>query len=362
MDDLPELPNDENISSDLDGLALVPMSLEAQFRLASSGAAGSVPISVLRGRVESIGNRKRLFAPFSARNLLGIPSQSTRILATCSAVNYLGGFATTDGTRLSKVPMQRMPKRISPIYFDQLPDFDEIEFADAIELQLMTCPDARGGRQTPLGAPIWPIDLPDMGKLRKKIAALRELSHHQLPVGVAIPKGTVNVDVALIAKADVDFISIVDRSSFGKTKTPQAFEVSDLWVAVSARRAAQAVGHPELPIFLDTPIRNGYDVVKLAALGISGVILDRFMAPYLDRIEAEERPSGDRFLGDITSQLEGTRGTRVLSRLVRRLSQISREACEALTLCGYSSLHALQPHILIATNDKAQRLTSIPMV
>lgn len=352
----------EGMASDLDGLALVPMSLEAQWKLSQAGTEMRVATSSLRGKVDAKGIRKRLFAPFMARNLMAVDSRSPRVLALCSTLHFVSGFVTTDAQTLSQVPMQRQPKRICPVYYDRMPNLEELEYADAIELQMITSLSARPTRDTPLGAPIWPIDCTDIQKLKKKLESLRELSHHQIPVGVAIPKGTANVDVLLLAKAEADFVTLVDRASFGHAKSPQGFEVSDLWMAVHARKAAVAGGQPDMPILLDTVIRNGYDLVKLAALGVSGVVLDRFLMPTLDVIEAEEKPSQDRFLAEVTGQIDGGIVVRELGKVVRRLSQIQREACDALTLCGYRSIEEVQAKMLIATTEKAHRLTGIPMI
>lgn len=338
----------------LDGLALVPATLEARIRKRTYDKLAKS----LRCNVEREGDRLHFIAPFTSRTVLQARPKDFPLQAIAAAIHHVGGALTSQSSTLAQVPINRLPSRIAPIFWDSFPHPDELATADAIELQMLASTDAEIRYAGTSRLPLWPLDIADVGRLAKKISAIQTLGKDQIPVGVAIPRGTTNVDIRYLAKSGVDFVTLVEPSSSASTDDGLPL----VWQTMAARRAAVEAGRPNLPIFMELPIRNGVDVAKWIALGASGIVLDGFLHPYLEpEKEPEEPEEGGLFSGMGLAITPSSKATNA-KFIATSLQNLGKQLSEALIRCDCEQLSLLKSKHLVATNSESHRLTGIPLL
>ncbi len=287
-----------------------------------------------------------------------LPQNATSIwLAT---LRTLGVFATAESPSFSDLPLNRIPKRVLPIYPDSFPAPEEFDTADAIELQLMV-PQTLPPPSTPSG---WwkrqlPYDATSLTMLVKKLDAIRYSLPHPLPVGIAITKGRIDEDFPMIVRAKPDFVSIVD-GNFPRNEP----SVPDCWYAQRSRKLAAESDQASLPIFIEADVETGDEAIKLLAMGATAITVDSIF----HRVNEEFRKSNQREsyssgLGGLSLPTSTMAPTAKLEQsFSAEIQRLQGEMKQILESQQISSVQEVRSEWLVALTPDAARLTGLPLL
>jgi|GEM_PF-2130374 len=195
--------------------------------------------------------------------------------ALCAAVRQMGGAISVPLSLMEQLPAASIPLRLTQIWTDRSPSLTVLEMSDIIEFNFCSEKTASAELQRQLPSLdqtlSWPIDVQDAHGLQHRIAMLREITEHKIPIGFAMSAGNVQEDIALAYQCDVDFVTLTWSPNFFDDRG-RLFSTITLADALSEVRSARKY-HPsnrltdELKIFIDTPLEAVDDFAKLFALG-----------------------------------------------------------------------------------------------
>ena len=280
--------------------------------------------------------------------------------AWLSALRLVGAFAVAEAGDLAEIPLNRMPKRVLPIFPNSFPSAEEFDTADAVEIQFSLL------RPTEIPVPngyaqqrLLPYDCPTLALFQKKFEAIRNTLTHDVPVGMAMVKGRLEEELPSLLQVKPDFVSLIDA------RQPRIEPcIPDGWFAQRARSIATAAGLASLPIFIESDVRSGEEIVKLVALGATAVTLDSI---YLDvhrdfrkSLQRDSIPSGLGGLSLPTSTVPPM--AKLEQSFVGELQAIQQGIRYSLETLGVSTIQDLRPDCLIALTDEASRLTGLPFL
>ncbi len=204
----------------------------------------------------------------------------------CSATKRAGGSFLASSDSLAAVSIRELPKRIEPIYADELPSVEAIESADGLVLQF-----CRSNHEPSLTSFSnlgieWPIDVSSYDLLGKKLEMLRRLTMSTIPIGVSLPvqanheNASSDFDYRWLTKLPVDFVVLRTAAScLPKNHTALEYiDVDPTLIADFYRRLFSAAGNESVFLLVDYPWKDGYQAAGAVAAGADAVLTDRYLA------------------------------------------------------------------------------------
>lgn len=193
----------------------------------------------------------------------------------CAAVRQLGSAIAVPISMMEQLPAAATPLRIAQIWSDHSPDLAELEMSDLIELNFCSAKFAQAEENKQYAGAesvvSWPIDVLDTNSLVHRVAMLREVTEHKIPIGFAIPAGNVQADVALALACQVDFVVLTWSPSLfdDKAGSSSTISVADALSEVRLAKSNYSAngGGDELKVIIDAPLGSVEDFPKLFALG-----------------------------------------------------------------------------------------------
>ena len=205
-----------------------------------------------------------------------------------SSIKRVGGALLATVEDLAAVPLREIPFRIAPIQSNAMPSVDAFMSADAIELQLGDWTPkthrAELSQNLSLLRTNWPIDVPDLLRLAKKIELLRCLAQSSVPVGVAIPFGDTSADSLRnfhwLSEIGIDFVTIRSAAAclgYGHPALPY-LQDDPVDLTRKVKSLFDRPGKKAAAIIVDYPWKNGYQAAQTILAGASFVGVDGHLA------------------------------------------------------------------------------------
>lgn len=192
--------------------------------------------------------------------------------AYCGLLKDFGVPLQSPVASLERLSVANVPLRLAKRHLDEPFDALELETAEAIELSCVASTPGGELAQLPLEAAAWP-------ELKALIGCVRELSGGATPIGLGMLAGDVVSDVGSALATGADFV-ILQFSSADQELTPAEFDRL-VWSVAAARGACIHAKAARYPIYVDAPVTESDDIVKLLALGASAVSIDALAATVL---------------------------------------------------------------------------------
>lgn len=205
-----------------------------------------------------------------------------------SSIKRVGGALLATVEDLATVPLREIPFRIAPIHSNSMPSVDALMSADAIELQLGDWTPKTNrvelSRNLSLLRTNWPVDVPDLLRLAKKIELLRCLAQSSVPVGVAIPLCDTSTDnlrnFQWLSEIGIDFVTIRSAAACLGDRHPALPYLQDEPVELTRKVKGlfDRPGKKTVAIVVDYPWKDGFQAAQTILAGASFVGVDGHLA------------------------------------------------------------------------------------
>ncbi len=328
----------ERPSPVLDRIAIMPQSMVESLR-SPEASTSQAPYPVWMSRLMLNASTQ------------GLATTIHRMLAPYGALTML--------SQTAEAPPQDSKKSglALSLRWNEMPSFPWIDSATLVEIQLYRESSARR-------TPALPIDCFTAAQLRKKLIALRQLARNKIPIGVAIPKGNVVVDIPWLLETTADFITLVSTSTTGTQGVEHGNACLDPWMIRCARRLCEEFGHPHLPLYVEACVRDGTDIAKCMALGATSIILDPILLRWNQESSAPRREtfSGGGLLSEIGGVVAGPATASREAQVAVQLKKCWNEMENGYASAGLSVGDTRIMEKAIALDEPIARQLGIPLL
>ncbi len=231
----------------------------------------------------------RADAIFDGLELDSPPAEIYGMIARC--VHRVGGALVATVEDLATVALRDIPIRIAPIYSNAMPNVESLLSADAIELQLgdWKHDSSKAGSIASLHSLRidWPLDVPDLKRLAKKIELIRCLTQNAVPVGIAVPVGDASEtgirSFQWLSEIGADFVTIRSAiACLGKHHPARNYFSSDpVELTRCIKDLIAGPGTNPIAIVIDHPWQDGYQAAQTILAGASFVSIDGYLARFV---------------------------------------------------------------------------------
>lgn len=259
-----------------------------------------------------------------------------RWMDLCRQLQSLGSAIQCSSSDFEAIPIGGSPKRISQQAIERPFSAAEIQSADVVEITLHCA-----------GRDQWglPPEIGDSRNLIHLMESIRQAVGSSSAIAMGVPIGLGTEDIETILTAQPDILSLKSHTS-----TSDELTVATL---TRIRSVLPNFSAQDLPILVETDHCQPEQLVKLIALGATGVSIDRVLEDLWE--EKPEIPGG--FLSTVQSGLS----EKASCPIQARLSLLSRTLLRSLDWTSDRPLTMLRER-LRATSDRAARLAKIPIL
>lgn len=252
--------------------------------------------------------------------------------------------------QLEQLAATQLPIRLAKRQLGQPFDPQELRTADALEID---CFHSVGKCWQ------WPLELASSNQLKTFVQAARDATTSLTPIGLSLPSGACNQDLDLCLDAECDFLTLVstDGDSGGV-----AVMVEGL---TRARERFQAA-NVRLPILVVLPLQQPEHVLKLLALGASGICIDSLINPLIKELTTSSLSLAGGMLSGINLPMPEKVDVPEIEPTLLRLRQsleayhrIGASATSRTTVAEATAGVELPRHALRGTSQRACQLARV---
>ncbi|MEM7475968.1 MAG: hypothetical protein AAF483_13325 [Planctomycetota bacterium] len=312
--------------SKLDQLSFVPE------RLGKPRMPGSVE---LQQEIAVIGSERSvsLQLPFLLRDVADLGEDWSPF---CGLLKQEGIALQSSVGALEELPASAVPMRLARQHVDEAFDPVEVSTADLIEFSF---------RQSDCASWVLPEELGAVGRLPAFLGALREAASGNAPVGIEMSLGMSAEDIQAICEMQVDFISLSEDASVGRSQDLLMWSVA---------KVAELSG--EIPLIVNAHLEDDSEIPKLMALGANFVCLDSLLNPMIP--EREEDHSG--YSAGRLSSLGVTAApqqSETIAAIEKWFDSLNGQLKQQMLYCGAASLAEFNSGCLRAASPSAAALS-----
>jgi hypothetical protein len=221
---------------------------------------------------------------------------------------------------LQDVPAASVPPRLARRFVNEPLDAVELQTAEAFEIACR----APSGRSWG-----WTSEI-TTEQLGEFVEAIRQASGGDTPVGIGLPLGCHELDLRSSLKASVDFVSLVASGpTVGR---------ADIRAVAQARRICSDCGQASLPLFVNLPISNADQAMKVLALGASAICIDSLLSNCIPKPAAGAAVGGGIGSGMLSGITAGPRKAVGLPQVEQALEQLNQTLHDTLRSVGAKRL------------------------
>lgn len=200
-------------------------------------------------------------------------------------------------------------------------------------------------------------DMASIKELRKHIALLREVTDHRVPIILRMEMGHPAEDIRLAKKVGPDAVILYQAPKGGA-----GVQYPFLGVFPNIRRDRKEKNEPmDVPVGVELPSTNGWEIVKCLALGADFVVLDPAILMACEECSpCKDRRTCEQLTPDGSGGYEENR-ERYVRRLNRVLDELDRNCREVMTSLSISNLKELTPENLYALDYNTASVAGIKL-
>ena len=169
-------------------------------------------------------------------------------------------------------------RRIAPLKIDEPIDFDALENASAVELQLYgqafcSLPSSRLAKWSPS----LPIEIFRFEQLAKKVDCLRMLTHGNCVIGAAVSPGAVYDDVRFIVDSGFDYLTLLVDVQFELSVSGNR-NLAELEQTIELARKAVSDAGAKAKILVSANLCSAVEMFRCLQSGVTAVTIDGYLA------------------------------------------------------------------------------------
>lgn len=315
-----------------------PLDLSVQL---ASGSSLATANPVIRAFTQA--------APLFARRS-PMTSQDLNWPAYCGLLRDSGVPLQTSFSEVESLSDVNVPLRMVRRGYDEGFDLTDVTSADTVLIDCVAT--LSGNRCSRL-----PLETAGWHELKQLVESLRQVVGLGTPVGLGMLAGDIYTDVSNALAARVDYV-VLEFAEFSNSSNAAVNHLA--WSVVAARNACAQSGSPKFPIFVDAPLTNVANVIKLLALGATAMCIDALAASALPAAVPASMPVPKGLLSGIGSLPVKT--TPNVQPIATKLDELLGQIRTRLFQQRLAGIGMLNRDHLRALNENAARLCAVKML